>query len=144
MTRTRMIFLVEDDDSDQYFFLLAVKEIENVMMYDVARNGQEALARLKGATSLPDIIFTDINMPVMGGKEYLMEIVKDPATGHIPVVVLSSDISEVQNVRDIGARAFIRKPEDYQTLRLHLEHVLNIDFETQGHIADQTFITAVG
>ncbi|MBC8046050.1 MAG: response regulator [Fimbriimonadaceae bacterium] len=143
MKTPKSILLVEDNKHDQFFFIEALSEIENVTIYDVANNGKEALDKLKKSTVLPDIIFTDINMPVMGGIECLTKIIKTPVIKNIPVVILSTDITKIELVRKLGAKAFIKKPCEYKILKEQLEIVINLDFITDIHLANQTFQTAL-
>lgn len=66
-----------------------------------------------------DIIITDLNMPVMGGVALTQSILADPATRHIPVVVVSADpnTQHAQQLADVGVRGFIRKPFTPEALR---------------------------
>ena len=83
MIALKSIFLVEDDKDDQDFFTEALNEIANTKLFAIASNGIEALLRLKHSIILPDIIFMDINMPVMNGIECLVELTQNPLTKYI-------------------------------------------------------------
>ena len=122
------VLLVEDDTDDQYFFIEALKQIENCILYAIAANGKEALQLLENRALLPDLIFTDINMPFMNGMEYLSEIKKNPRTWDIPVVMLSTDMSECEHASQLGAKAFIKKPEDNKMLRSQVAAMINLCF----------------
>ena len=128
MTGSKKIFLVEDDKDDQFFFTHALSEIENAILHGVANNGKEAIEILENSVVLPDIIFSDINMPVMNGIECLAEIIKNPLTRNIPVVILSSSIPLKGVIHTLGARAFIEKPSDCNVLRDKIEKIINSDF----------------
>jgi CheY-like chemotaxis protein len=139
MNKIKSVLLVEDDEADQYFFKEALRKIEGAKLHGIAANGREALDRLTDPTALPDLIFTDINMPVMNGIECLSAIKKIPHAKDIPVVVLSTDTSKAEEVHSLGAKAFIKKPEDFRMLGPQLEQMINLDFTTDAHIAEQTF-----
>jgi len=143
MSNAKNIFLVEDDIDDQFFFSEAIGKIENAFLQDVANNGIEALAKLEISPALPDLIFMDINMPMMNGIECLIEILKNPHLQNIPVVILSTDTSQIVFIRSLGAKGYIKKPFDSKTLRARLEEVININFVTDITIADHTFQTAL-
>jgi CheY-like chemotaxis protein len=143
MKTAKSILLVEDDQDDQIFFIEALSEIENATLYDVANNGKEALDRLQNQVMLPDLIFMDINMPMMNGIECLTEIIKNPKTTNIPVVMLTTDTGRIELARKSGAKAFIKKPSDGKTLRGQLQQMISLDFIADCHIANQTFQTAV-
>ncbi|MBC8110649.1 MAG: response regulator [Verrucomicrobia bacterium] len=139
MNTLKSILLVEDDRDDQIFFIEALSEIANVTLFHIANNGREALEKLENSAILPDLIFTDINMPVMNGTEFLSAIIKNPYTRNIPVVVLTTSTGEMDFVRRVGAKAFIKKPSDCKILRDKLEQVIGLDFNVDNHVANQTF-----
>jgi CheY-like chemotaxis protein len=143
MKQLKTILLVEDDEDDQEFFMEALSKIENATLYDVANNGKEALDRLENSAIFPDLIFTDINMPVMNGIECLSEIIKNPQTRNIPVVILSSSTLQVELVHKLGAKAFIKKPSDSKTLRSQLQQMISLDFIADSRISNQTFQTVL-
>jgi CheY-like chemotaxis protein len=91
MQNKKNIFLVEDDADDQYFFTEALREIEHANLFAIADNGQDALDKLKNSMLLPDVIFTDINMPKLSGIGFLRALLKTSRIKNIPVVVLSTD-----------------------------------------------------
>jgi CheY-like chemotaxis protein len=136
MKKSTQILLIEDNKHDQYFFVQALKEIESASLFHVANNGKEALHKLASSDTLPDLIFTDINMPVMDGIEYLSETVKMPLIMDIPVAVLSSDTTKMETLRDLGVRVFIEKPEDCNVLQKLVEYVLDMSFMTSETSTD--------
>jgi two-component system chemotaxis response regulator CheY len=75
-----------------------------------ASNGQEALNILR--ENWVDIVFADINMPVMSGAELLGAMKNDKTLSATPVVIVSSEHSEkrVEEMKALGARAFLVKP----------------------------------
>ena len=78
----------------------------------------EALEKLSSKEIVPDVIFLDLNMPVMGGQQFLMEIKKDENLKDIPVIIFStaSHPSTIQLMKDIGAHDFITKPDNLKVL----------------------------
>ena len=128
MKISKTVLLVEDDADDQEFFLDALSGIENSSIYDVVENGQEALETMKSHRTYPDIIFMDVNMPMMNGIECLTEIIKNPLTRSIPVVILSTNSNQMELAAQIGARVFLTKPIDPDELRKQIEATINIDF----------------
>ena len=75
-----------------------------------AANGKEALEVL--ARTRVDLVFADINMPVMSGTELVAKMHADPALTGIPVVVVSSErnVALTESLRGNGVRAFLTKP----------------------------------
>lgn len=127
------ILLVEDDLDDQFLFTEAISEIENTSLYGIANNGNEALAKLEASAHLPDLIFTDINMPGMGGIECLTKIMRNPQTKDIPVVVLSSSVEQAGLAHLLGAKAFIEKTSNGKTLLLQLKQMISSGFMAHSH-----------
>ncbi len=66
--------LIVDDDKEM--FIEAVAEIDNSVDCITASNGYEALQILEETTTFPDLIFLDLNMPRMGGKQCLEALKK--------------------------------------------------------------------
>src|ERR1041384_7981528 len=96
MNTQKTIFLVEDDTDDQMFFTECIEKIQNATLFDVANNGREALDKLEKSPTLPDMIFMDINMPYINGLECLTEIIRNPRTKNISVVMLSTDAGQAE------------------------------------------------
>ncbi|MDR6564283.1 MULTISPECIES: response regulator [unclassified Arcicella] len=116
MKTTKKILLIEDDKDDQRFFIEALSEILEVRLFGLANNGKEALEQLEKAEILPDLIFTDINMPIMGGIECFSEILNNPRIKNIPVVFLTNDMARIKDILQLGAKTFINKPSDERIL----------------------------
>lgn len=84
-----------------------------------AANGKEALAIL--GDEWIDLIFADINMPVMNGVEMIEKMSEDGLLKTIPVVVVSTEGSQtrIEQLKDKGITAYIRKPfqpEDFKAI----------------------------
>ena len=74
-----------------------------------AANGRQGLERLAEAPR-PDLVLTDMMMPVMGGAEMLAAMAADPGLHGIPAIVLSSLPVDTIRQRANGAAAILRKP----------------------------------
>jgi CheY-like chemotaxis protein len=143
MCVSNKIFLVEDDADEQLFFTMAIKEIDCKLTCTVAANGKEALTKLHSSDHLPEIIFLDLEMPVMNGYVFLQEIKKDIALREIPVVVLTTlhDQHVAERTRKLGANAFVTKPASLSMLQLKVHHFLNFDFSLNVRKSHQLFFT---
>ncbi len=123
----KAILLVEDDEVDAMTVRRALKELHVANPLTQVENGEEALGYLrKPGQVLPCIILLDLNMPVMGGIEFLQVIKQDAALRRIPVVVLTTSEEQQDKVAsfDIGVAGYIRKPVDYKQF---VEAVRSID-----------------
>jgi CheY-like chemotaxis protein len=84
---------------------------------NIARNGLEALALLKGTdpsvlVPSPRVILLDINMPKMGGIEFLTELRKQPELKSISVFVMTTSNEESDKIAayDLNVAGYILKP----------------------------------
>lgn len=80
-----------------------------------AMNGQEAISKLTSGEVAPDLIFLDLNMPLMNGKQFLAACHQVEKCRHIPVIVLSttSDKSSIEETFRLGAKDYITKPHRF-------------------------------
>jgi CheY-like chemotaxis protein len=90
-----LVLYVDDDHDDRDLFWEVTKEIDSRIKIVVARNGQEALDLLHEEKWLsPDIIFIDINMPVMNGFQTLVELRKIKRLENTKLVMYSTSINQ--------------------------------------------------
>jgi DNA-binding response OmpR family regulator len=110
---------VDDDHEDSDFFTEAVNEIDPEIKCWVAKDGKEALNLLmKEMVMTPDYVFLDINMPLMNGRETLIEMKKNTRLRDIPVIMYSttSDTKEIKSFYELGAHDFLIKPHNFNKL----------------------------
>jgi two-component system, chemotaxis family, chemotaxis protein CheY len=89
-----------------------------------AGNGQEALEILD--REWVDLVFADINMPVMGGMELVKRMKEGADTKSIPVVIVSTEGSatRIKTLMDSGIAAFIRKPFTPEGLKSTIDGIM--------------------
>jgi len=107
------LMIIDDDPDDRMFFIEAVKEVDENIECSWAKNGIEALQKLRNeALPLPDYIFLDLRMPGISGKKCLLEIKSDARLKDIPVIIYSTsrELEESQELQELGAVHFISKP----------------------------------
>ncbi|MEO8712636.1 MAG: response regulator [Parafilimonas sp.] len=120
MTKYNCFLLVDDDGDDVSIFKHVLRQVNPSIDLISAADGEEALNFLKHQQSnLPDVIFLDLNMPRMSGKECLIELKKDPDLQHIPVIMYttSSQSKDIEETMQKGAICFITKPSDINELK---------------------------
>jgi len=101
--------LVVDDESNMRFLLRMVFESEGFEVVE-AHHGAAALERVKEEE--PDLVVTDLMMPVMNGRQLVERLRADAETAGIPILVLSANA----NAEVVGADAALRKPFDVDAL----------------------------
>ena len=126
------ILMVDDDADDQLFFKDALKEISESFNCETANNGVDAFKKLE-IPPPPDIIFLDLNMPLMNGFECLRLLKEQEKYKNIPVIVYTTtnDKKTIEHIRTLGAVAFFHKPIDFKHLLGKLNKILS-SF-TPGH-----------
>jgi CheY-like chemotaxis protein len=101
--------LIVDDDPSTRFVLRLILEREGYVVVE-AGNGQAALD-LIAPDSLPDIVMTDLMMPIMTGVELIRRLRLDPRTAEIRIVVVSSNADAATSLQSRGqVNAIVSKP----------------------------------
>jgi len=120
------ILYAEDDENDAFLFLTALAKagVRNPVVHVV--NGEEALCYLIGtgaysdrtAHPFPCLLVTDLKMPRLSGFDLLAQAKAILKSGHVPAVVLSASVSEMDKERSLqlGAQKYFVKPADLNGL----------------------------
>jgi len=111
-----VVLVVDDDEDDCLFIRKALEETAADVNLVFLRNGLDLINFLRAGKSRPDLILLDLNMPLMGGKEALIEIESDGDFGNLPVAVLTTSNEETDRHFCIehGAKGFFTKPHDFR------------------------------
>ena len=99
--------LVVDDDPIIRDMMVDMLEYEGFSLR-VARNGLEALKVLSGAENY--LVFLDVMMPTMGGKEVCEQLEADPATRQRHKIILMSALDKLDEVTSCKVDGIITKP----------------------------------
>jgi CheY-like chemotaxis protein len=123
---TRILMIVDNDFDDRYFFRNAVKEIGREYECIQAGHGVEALEKLRTSDQLPDIIFLDLNMPLMNGWKCLEELKRDEKLERIPVIIYTTSDSkkDMELSKALGADYYLTKPADLADLPRKIDEAL--------------------
>jgi CheY-like chemotaxis protein len=105
------VLSIDDDEDDLEIFCATVDEFNAKIICITFTSARAALKKLVSGELLPDIIFLDLNMPIMDGFGFLSEIKKIPDFT-IPIIVLSTSSlqSTKDQVKNLGADGYITKP----------------------------------
>ena len=123
------ILLADDDEDDLFMFQEALKEIGAPTSLITASDGEqlmEALNELKD--NLPDVLFLDLNMPRKNGFQCLAEIRQNEKFSTLRTIILSTSYEEdvIESLFRNGADHYIRKPTEFNELKMIIERVLRI------------------
>lgn len=133
MTKPFIICLIDDDDIYQFTFTRGLKVNDVAKKILVFSDGEEAIDfmvdNVANTEVLPDVIFLDINMPVMDGWEFLEEFVKlKPKVGKkITIYMVSSsvdpaDVDRAKTISDVSD--YLIKPVGEDTLTQIIENLV--------------------
>ncbi len=119
----KKILLVDDSPT----ILLSIEGILKKEGYQTekAKNGKEALEKLAKGFK-PDLIITDLNMPVMDGMAFLKEVRKKPGFRFVPILILTTESQQQKRMeaKKAGATGWLVKPVKAQDLLAVVKKVL--------------------
>lgn len=145
MVKQRTFLLVDDDPDDTFLFGEVLHDIDPSIVFLTAANGQEALDMLKSTTSLPDLIFLDLNMPRCNGFDILKNL-KGSELKEVPVVIFTTSRNQlhIDKAYQQGAALYLPKPFSYSALEGALKALLALDWNhpdsiTNAYCADGTY-----
>lgn len=89
------IMLIDDNDDDNFYHKMVIREADITKQIEVAESGFEALDFLKKGDLIPELIFLDINMPAMNGWEFLDEYRKlsEEQKARIVIIMLTTSLN---------------------------------------------------
>lgn len=116
--------LIVDDRDDNRYYLQSLLSGHGVQVEN-AGNGAEALEAARN--QVPELVISDLLMPVMDGYTLLREWKADKILQHIPFVVYTATYTDAEDEKlalDLGADAFIRKPCEPEDFLAHVNRLL--------------------
>ena len=131
------ILLAEDDEDDRLFFKDAFEEIKIKTHLHMVKDGVELMQYLsQNDSTLPHVLFLDLNMPRKGGMDCLKEIKRIDRLKEMAIAIYSTSASEddIEETFVNGANVYIKKPSDFNALKKILLEVIttNLQYQTSG------------
>jgi CheY-like chemotaxis protein len=136
-TPYKQLFIIDDDVEDQEIFVEALKEVNPSIICYNAMNGEDALRQLTmDVMMLPDLIFLDMNMPKLNGKQVLRELKKTRSLINIPVIMYSTSFAprDIEEIKELGAVFYLLKPSRFDDLCTALTKILLTDWDNKKPI----------
>jgi signal transduction histidine kinase/ligand-binding sensor domain-containing protein/DNA-binding response OmpR family regulator len=129
-TGTLKILLVEDNPDIRFYLKDNLKSEYQIFE---AANGLEAWELTLKA--LPDMIVSDIMMPVMDGLEFCRKIKTDNRTSHIPVILLTAKATDQQKYEGLetGADDYVTKPFNFEVLEIRIKNIIELRKQLRLH-----------
>ncbi|MEM6317580.1 MAG: ATP-binding protein [Bacteroidota bacterium] len=116
--------LIVEDNPDMLQFLIACLSEEYQLI--TAKNGQAGIE--KAMEKVPDIILSDVMMPLKNGYDLCETLKKEELTSHIPIIMLTAkaDMESKLSGLDKGADAYLGKPFYEKELKVRLKNLLQL------------------
>jgi signal transduction histidine kinase/ligand-binding sensor domain-containing protein/AraC-like DNA-binding protein len=117
----KTILIVEDNLELKNYVKNELKEYYKIK---TAENGKEGLE--KALKFMPDMIITDIMMPVMDGFEFCKRVKNDIKISHIPLLMMTAKGMQIDKIKgiDSGADAYITKPFNMGVMKSHIKQLI--------------------
>ena len=128
------LLIVEDNDDLRTFLFHLFSQRYRIL---TAVNGEEGLGIAK--EHLPDIIISDIMMPIMDGVEMTKQLKNNFITSHIPIIILTakSDIADEMEGLNSGANYYLKKPFLPNQLEMIVKNIHSQQLQTRTHLLKQ-------
>lgn len=120
--KNKTVCIIDDEEIIQFIVKTILHDLNNEIVTLSYGNGEEALAAFKETDEehLPDVILLDINMPVMGGWQFLDEFIKLKFRKKIAIYILSSSTAPDDKMRSKVYKdiiGYINKPIEADTIK---------------------------
>ncbi|PSK80921.1 hybrid sensor histidine kinase/response regulator transcription factor [Prolixibacter denitrificans] len=119
---TKPVLLLVEDNEDFRFYL----KDNFKLTFEVLEAGDGHTGWEIASKSLPDLIISDVMMPVMDGIELCRKVKTTAETSHIPVILLTAKVADNQKMEgfDVGADDYITKPFNFKLLESRIKNLL--------------------
>jgi two-component system, cell cycle response regulator DivK len=119
---SQTILLVEDNEDNQAIYAVILRHYGYEVLQ--ARDGREGLAMARA--SLPDAILMDVSIPYVDGLEATRILKSDPATTHIPIVIITAHAMAEDRARagESGSDGYLAKPVEPRRVAEEVRRVL--------------------
>lgn len=139
-----LIYLADDDQDDRMLFKEALDEIDVAIVIEDFDNGVTLMDNLLNKDKpLPDLIYLDLNMPLMNGEECLHDIKNEPKLSQIPIIIYSTyvDRTGADSLQQKGANLYIEKPDTFNKLKNLLRKSLEyINKDSKNDVLESEFV----
>ena len=132
------ILIAEDNEEIRAYMSNGLSSMYDIML---AKNGEEALKMAR--ENEPDMIITDMMMPVMDGTKLCTSLKQDLSTSHIPIIMLSAKAEKEDELNALksGADDFVAKPFSMSILKAKIGNILRTRYRLQTKVSKSIEIT---
>ncbi len=118
-----IVLIVEDHQEVRTFIKLALQKKYRILEAENGKTGMEI-----ALSQIPDIVLSDIRMPIKNGIELCNTLKIDERTSHIPIILLTASVGEEDELKGLtsGADDFVRKPFKINILEQRIANLVAI------------------
>ncbi len=143
--KKRIVF-ADDDQDDRFIYEMAFADLKasDRFQLEFAVDGVDLLTKIKSGKTLPAMVFLDLNMPGLNGKECLAALRELAPPVELPVVILSTSQSErdVAETYDLKANLYLQKPTSYESITATLKRCIEKAGSTWQETPRERFFVA--
>jgi len=134
------LLLIVEDDIDVRQFIRSIFQSEFSILE--ANNGERGIK--KAIEKIPDLIISDVMMPVKDGIELCNVLKSDERTSHIPIILLTAKAGEAYEITGLktGADAYITKPFSSDKLKVRVQKLIEIRHQLQKRYSQELKVDA--
>lgn len=120
------VLIVEDSPTMRQLIVFALKRLRGMQIFE-ANDGVDGLKKISSEAF--DLIFTDINMPIMDGLKLVSLVRNDPNYQHVPIVIITTEGASEDRERALalGANEYITKPIQTTKILDAAKRLLNLE-----------------
>ncbi len=118
-----LVLVVEDNTEMQSYIQEQLIDNFNVVL---AKNGEDGIK--KAFDSVPDLIITDVMMPIINGYDLTIKLKNDRRTSHIPIIMLTAKADEESKLKglDLGVDDYLIKPFSKKELYARVGNLIKL------------------
>ncbi|PUZ25933.1 hybrid sensor histidine kinase/response regulator [Chitinophaga parva] len=126
-----LLLLVEDNEDFRFYLKDNLRQYFRIAE---AGNGQDAWEQLQNLQ--PDLVISDVSMPLMDGLQLCAHIRKQPRTAHLPVILLTARAAEGMQLEALesGATEYVTKPFNYEVLLSRIRNIIQRQQALSKHL----------
>ncbi len=130
--------LIIEDNMDVTTYISACLHPSFAILH--ARNGEEGI--LLATSQIPDLIITDVMMPIYDGYEVCEKLKEDACTCHIPIIMLTAKADYQSRMEGLqkGADAYLAKPFHREELLIRVDQLLTLRKRMQEYYQARSFL----
>lgn len=137
-TKEQSLILLIEDHQDVLYYLSDCLKSEYRLA--TAKDGQEGIQ--KALNIIPDLIVSDVMMPIKDGFEVCQTLKTDDKTSHIPIILLTAKADTDSKIEglELGADAYLPKPFDQKELQVRIKKLLEMRHQLQQRYQKSGFL----